>query len=108
MSPEKTPNPEFRSFENVKNMIAEINSLFGDIKNPSQVRVSGKWNFPLIGLELEYNNKDCNGACSTNCSGCSACSGCKGCSSTSTSTSKFDPSIFEMPGFKELLDQVRT
>ena len=108
MSSKTSERAEFRSFEDVKGMISEINTLFGDIKNPSQIRVSGKWIFPLIGLELEYNNKDCNGACSTNCSGCTACSGCSGCSSTSSSSSKFDPSIFETPALKELLTQAKT
>lgn len=108
MSPEKSKSADYRSIEDVKGMISEINALFGEIKNPNQIRVSGRWIFPLMGLELEYNNKDCPGSCNTNCSGCSACSGCSGCDSTSTSACKFDPSIFETPVFRELVTQRKT
>lgn len=108
MSTEKTISANYHSIEDVKGMISEINTLFGDIKNPNQIRVSGRWKFPLMGLDLEYNNKDCPGSCNTNCSGCSACNGCQGCDTTSTSSPKFDPNIFETPAFREFVAQVKT
>lgn len=80
---------KFRSFDDVKKLISEIQGLFGEIRNSDQIRVSGRWSIQDIGLEIDYStNKFCSGSCNTNCSGCSACSGCSGCDTTSTANIK--------------------
>ena len=72
----------------VEELINRLNSLMK--KAGPSVHMVGSIKIEELGIDLGFNNRDCDGACSTSCSGCSACSGCSGCSSTST-VKAFDP-----------------
>ncbi len=69
-------------------VIAELNGIAKAAGMDLDYRLGGALRVDELGLELGFNNRDCNGVCSSNCSGCS---GCSGCSTTSTSSSILDP-----------------
>jgi len=69
-------------------LIDQINSMMAKA-GPSTTFV-GTVRIEDLGIDLGFNNRDCNGRCNTSCSGCTACSGCSGCQNTSSST-QFNP-----------------
>ena len=73
--------------------IEQLNLIAKNAGIDLDFRVRGSVRVEDLGFDLGFNNRDCNGVCSTNCSGCSACSGCSGCNNTSSSKS-VDPGSF--------------
>ena len=73
-------------------VIGELNSIAKATGIDLNYRVGGTIRVDDLGIDLGFNNRDCNGVCSTNCSGCSACSGCSGCSNTAT-VKAFEPDL---------------
>lgn len=71
-------------------VIGKLNGVAKAAGMELDYRLGGVIKVEDLGIDLGFNNRDCNGVCSTNCSGCSACSGCSGCSNTATVKS-FDP-----------------
>lgn len=81
--------PPVTSAELLK-VISKLNGVAKAAGVNLDYRFGGVLRVEDLGIDLGFNNQDCNGVCSTNCSGCSACSGCSGCSNTA-SVKSFDP-----------------
>lgn len=68
----------------LKALLSQLRAAADDAGIKLDIGMRGSIPVGDLGLDIGIKNADCNGSCSTNCSGCSACSGCSGCSDTST------------------------
>lgn len=92
----------------IKTLLQQVNQIATDAGVQLGYFVRGNIPIEDLGFDIGFNNADCNGCCSSNCSGCSACSGCSGCSDTSSSHTEIGAEVSNPDPIIRFLTDLRT